>query len=82
MTRRRVTLMVAAAIAVGLAGTPAAQQDAQLSADKLEISAFAVNMSNIATGANEVVAITVNQWSSEAERDRLIDTMLTQGRRR
>lgn len=64
---------------VGLAGRPGAQEQAPLPADKLEISAFAVNMSNIATGANEVVAITVNQWSSEAERDRLIDTMLSKG---
>jgi hypothetical protein len=53
--------------------------DAQPSGEKLEISAFAVNMSNIGTGSNAVVAITVNQWSTDAERERLINTMLTKG---
>ena len=36
-------------------------------------------MSNIATGANAVVDITVSSWSSEAERERLITTMLEKG---
>jgi hypothetical protein len=53
--------------------------DAQTSGEKLEISAFAVNMSNIGTGSNAVVAMTVNQWSTDAERERLINTMLTKG---
>jgi len=56
-----------------------AQAPQDLPADKLEIDAFAVNMSNIATGANARVAITVNQWSTDAERERLIETMLTKG---
>jgi hypothetical protein len=53
--------------------------DAQTSGEKLEISAFAVNMSNIGTGSNAVVDITVNQWSTDAERERLINAMLTKG---
>jgi len=52
---------------------------AQLPADKLEISAFAVNMSNIATGTTANVQITVSSWSTEAERDRLVNTMTTKG---
>ena len=56
-----------------------AQAPQDLPADKLEIDAFAVNMSNIATGANARVAITVNQWSTDAERERLIETMLSKG---
>jgi hypothetical protein len=69
-----------AVTAVLTIGQLAAQQPAaDLPADKLEIDAFAVNMSNIATGANARVAITVNQWSTEAERERLIETMLTKG---
>jgi hypothetical protein len=44
--------------------------------DKLEISAFAINMSNIATGSNAVVDITINSWSSPEERQHLITTML------
>jgi hypothetical protein len=53
--------------------------DAQTSGERLEITAFAVNMSNIGTGSNAVVDITVNQWSTDAERERLINTMLTKG---
>jgi hypothetical protein len=53
--------------------------DAQTSGEKLEITAFAVNMSNIGTGSNAVVDITVNSWSTPDERQRLIDTMLTKG---
>jgi hypothetical protein len=82
VTRQRAALVMGAAFAVALAsGSLGAQQGSQpqLPADKLEISAFAVNMSNIATGANEVVAITVNQWSTAEERERLITTMLTKG---
>jgi hypothetical protein len=80
VTSRRLTLFGVAIAAVFAATRAAAQQpQQQLPADKLEISAFAVNMSNIATGANAVVAITVNQWSTEEERARLIDTMLTKG---
>jgi hypothetical protein len=52
---------------------------AQTPQEKLDITAFAVNMSNIGTGSNAVVAITVNSWSTDAERDRLIDTMMTKG---
>ena len=79
MTSRRLTWMgVAVAAALTLVRLDA-QQAQDLPADKLEISAFAVNMSNIGTGSNAVVAITVNQWSTDAERERLIDTMLTKG---
>jgi hypothetical protein len=57
--------------------SPAIQ--AQTKGDQLEITAFAVNMSNIATGANAVVDIRINQWSTEEERERLIATMLEKG---
>jgi hypothetical protein len=53
--------------------------DAQTSGEKLEITAFAINMSNIGTGSNAVVDITVNAWSTEAERERLVTTMLEKG---
>ncbi len=38
----------------------------------LKLSAFAVNMSNIATGSNTRVEIEISRWSSEAERQKLI----------
>jgi hypothetical protein len=79
VTSRRLTLLGIAVAAVLTLERLDAQQAQDLPADKLEISAFAVNMSNIGTGANAVVAITVNQWSTDAERERLIETMLTKG---
>jgi hypothetical protein len=69
------TIAATAVAALGLGGAA----HSQTSGEKLEITAFAVNMSNIATGSNAVVDITVNQWSSEAERERLITTMLEKG---
>jgi hypothetical protein len=80
VTGARGGLLLGSAVVMLLStGSTGAQQAAPLPADKLQISAFAINMSNIATGANEVVAIDVNQWSTEAERDRLIETMLNKG---
>jgi hypothetical protein len=69
-TLRALTIVVAAAT---LAFAPVAAQTNQ---DKLEITAFAVNMSNIGTGANEVVQIRINSWSSAEERKHLITTMI------
>ena len=58
---------------------PAGSPPAQAKDEQLEITAFAVNMSNIATGANAVVDITINSWSTPEERERLITTMLEKG---
>jgi hypothetical protein len=68
--------MACAVALAALAGsTPAmAQND-----DRLDISAFAVNMSNIGTGANASVRITIDKWSSPEERQKLIETMLERG---
>jgi hypothetical protein len=52
---------------------------AQTSGEKLEISAFAVNMSNIGTGASAPVEISVERWSTTEQRQQLIDTMLSKG---
>ena len=47
--------------------------------EPLRIDAFAINMSNIATGANARVDITIDSWSSAEEREQLIVTMLEKG---
>lgn len=73
----RLPIIAAAVLGIAYVITPAL--DAQTPADKLEISAFAVNMSNIATGANAVVDIKVNQWSTEAERTRLLEAVVEKG---
>jgi hypothetical protein len=52
---------------------------AQTAGDKLDITAFAVSMSNVATGANEVVQIRVDSWSSAAEREQLMTAMVEKG---
>ncbi|HEY7445183.1 MAG TPA: hypothetical protein VH701_22335, partial [Vicinamibacterales bacterium] len=72
---RILSVIVVMTLAIVL--SPAIQ--AQTKGDQLEITAFAVNMSNIATGANAVVDIRINQWSTEEERERLIATMLEKG---
>jgi hypothetical protein len=45
----------------------------------LKLSAFAVNMSNIATGSNTRVEIQIDRWSSEAERQKLIGVFTEKG---
>jgi hypothetical protein len=71
---------IAIVISVGLALLSAPRtMSAQTNGEKLEISAFAVNMSNIATGANAMVQITVNGWSTAEERTLLITTVLEKG---
>jgi hypothetical protein len=65
-------------VALALLSTPWTMSG-QTNGEKLEISAFAVNMSNIATGANAMVQITVNGWSTAEERTLLITTVLEKG---
>ena len=59
-------VMLAAVVAVTMMAAPAM---AQTSGEKLEMTAFAVNMSNIATGANNSVNLKVDAWSTAEERD-------------
>jgi hypothetical protein len=47
--------------------------------EQLEIDAFAINMSNIATGANARVDIRIDSWSTAEEREQLIMTMIEKG---
>jgi hypothetical protein len=48
----------------------------QTPGEKLDITAFAVNMSNIGTGGSAVVEIRIDSWSTPEERTRLIQTMM------
>jgi hypothetical protein len=49
---------------------------AQTNQDKLDITAFAVNMSNIGTGSTASVQIRIDSWTTQEEREHLISTML------
>ena len=61
-------------VALGLAMAPLGAR--QTSGEKLEITAFAVNMSNIGPGSSAVVEINIDRWSTAAEREGLITTMV------
>ena len=44
--------------------------------DKVSITGWALSMSNVATGANQTIQITIDSWSSPAQRQHLIATFL------
>ena len=71
-------LIAAALLAAAALSTPAAG-GAQTAGAPMRLSAWAVNMSNIATGANAVMDIRVNRWSTAAERQQLITTFFEKG---
>lgn len=52
---------------------------AQTNAEKLHFTAFAVNMSNVATGTTELLEIDVTSWSLESERERLVSIAVDKG---
>jgi hypothetical protein len=69
--------IVAILLAVAVMGTLAGAQSVQPSAtDKVTINGWALNMSNIATGANQTIRINIDSWSSPSQRQHLIDTFL------
>ncbi len=74
----KVTGQIAASLlAVAVMGVLAGAQSVQPSAtDKVTINGWALNMSNIATGANQTIRINVDSWSSPSQRQHLIDTFL------
>lgn len=76
--RPRVWVAVAA-----LVGAIVVRVDAGLNVltagEPIRLSAWAVNMSNIATGANAVMNIRVDRWSTDRERDELITTFVEGG---
>lgn len=75
-TLRRV--VVTAAVGAGLAAF-SARVPAQTMGSPERFTALAVNMSNVGrTGAN-TVDINVTRWSTDAERDRLINTVMENG---
>jgi len=78
--RRAITVMmtimtvVAAATMLGAQAKPAST--AASATDKLEISGWALSMSNTATGANQNILIRINGWSNASQRDHLIQTFM------
>jgi hypothetical protein len=70
--------LIAAALSAGLlAAAPAAQSNM---AKPEKLTAFAVDISNTAPRANATpVDITINRWSTDAERDRLLSVFRDKG---
>lgn len=73
---RTLTALALATLVALAATTPAAHAQ---NAEKLQISAFAVSMGTTATGSTAVVDMHITNWSTAAERSRLIDTMVEKG---
>ena len=76
--KNTVTVWIGAvALAAAVIAVPAGQQSTTPSAtDKLVITGWALNMSNIATGANQTIRININSWSNPSQRQHLIETFL------
>jgi hypothetical protein len=74
LSQRRV-LVTVLLVAAGATAPGRAQQGE----DRLNLTAFAVNMSNIGGGGAGVVEIQITSWSSPEERAELITTMLEKG---
>ena len=64
---------LAVATTVSLVGAQSVQPSAT---DKVVIQGWALNMSNVATGANQSIRINIDKWSNEKQRELLINTFL------
>jgi hypothetical protein len=78
MTRFRIRL-VAAVSALSLWAVFFESASAQVPPLPIRMRAFAVNMTNVATGANGILEIIVDSWSTAAERERLLTTIVEKG---
>jgi len=64
-----------AAALVSAAAMPAGQKsDTPTATDRVVINGWALSMSNVATGANQMIQIMINRWSTPAQRQQLITT--------
>ena len=69
---------MAGLVVLAVAAAPRAQapSTAPSATDKVRITGWALNMSNIATGANQTIRINIDRWSNPSQRQHLIDTFL------
>jgi len=71
--RRLILALLGISLSLGIQGR------AQTLQAPLKLSSFAINMANIATGANARVEIQIDRWSTEAERQKLITVFIEKG---
>jgi hypothetical protein len=75
--RTSVTAWIVSGVLAATVTVPAeAQSKAPSATDKVVINGWALNMSNIATGANQTIRVNIDRWSSPSQRQHLIDTFL------
>jgi hypothetical protein len=72
-----VTACVVGVLAATVMGAlPGAQSITPSATDKVSISGWALSMSNVATGANQMIRINIDGWSNPSQRQHLIATFL------
>jgi hypothetical protein len=74
--RASVVAWIAAVVVTGTASFAGAQSATPSATDRVTINGWALNMSNIATGANQTIRIDIDRWSSPSQREHLIRTFL------
>lgn len=74
--RTAVSALFVVAALVTLGASQEKPSVAPSATDKVTINGWALNMSNIATGANQSIRINVDRWSSPSQRQHLISTFL------
>ena len=75
--KARILASIATLALAAAAVTFVEAQSVQPSAtDRVTIEGWALNMSNVATGANQTIRINIDKWSSEKQRELLINTFL------
>ena len=80
MKTTSLSILCAFAAAFTLSSRPAAEPVQAGGLDlPLRLSAFAVNMSTVATGSTAVMDIRIKRWSTAAERDKLVTTAVEKG---
>jgi len=78
MTRLQTRMVLAlTTLLIGVAGLQ--PTTGQVPPVPIRMRAFAVNMTNIATGANNILEITIDRWSTAEERKKLIAAMVEKG---
>ena len=76
LRRVRPALVLAA---VSMLSVPAAEVRGQTMGDPEEFSAFAINMGTYVAGTTANLIITVNRWSTDAEKEKLLTTLREKG---
>lgn len=74
--RRVRSLVISCAALAAVVSVQAQVSQAPSATDKVRINGWALNMSNIATGANQSIQITIDRWSNPSQRQHLIETFL------